>query len=312
MITLEYLYIFAGLVFAGIAVLSACDRGNRKRIGNAAFWALFSASFLLGSHMTDFQNGLLVVALVIAGGFNFIGPSSPPTTSREEREISAARYGNGLFGIALIIPAVALFGTLALKNSGLVDPQQVTIICLGVGIIVALAVAMLWMRPPLLAPLEEGRRLSDTVGWAMVLPQMLASLGAVFAAAGVGKEVGVLATSYLPLGSPIAAVCAYCVGTALFTVVMGNAFAAFPVMTAAIGLPLIVQKFHGDVTIMAAIGMLSGFCGTLTTPMAANFNLVPAALLDLPRYAVIRVQIPTAAMLLAANIVLMATLVFRF
>jgi uncharacterized membrane protein len=141
---------------------------------------------------------------------------------------------------------------------------------------------------------------------------MLASLGAVFAAAGVGREVGALATQYLPLGSPFAAVCAFCLGMALFTAVMGNAFAAFPVMTAAIGLPLVVHKFHGDVTVMAAIGMLAGFCGTLTTPMAANFNLVPAALLDLPRYAVIRAQIPTAIIMLFVNIALMEALVFRF
>ena len=43
---------------------------------------------------------------------------------------------------------------------------------------------------------------------------------------------------------------------------------------------------------MAAIGMLSGFCGTLMTPMAANFNIVPAALLELAdRNAVIKAQI---------------------
>jgi uncharacterized membrane protein len=93
---------------------------------------------------------------------------------------------------------------------------------------------------------------------------------------------------------------------------MGNAFAAFPVMTAGIGLPLIVGKFGGDPAIMSAIGMLSGFCGTLVTPMAANFNLVPAALLGLKdRYAVIKVQIPTALLVLAANTVLMYALVFR-
>jgi len=94
---------------------------------------------------------------------------------------------------------------------------------------------------------------------------------------------------------------------------MGNAFAAFPVMTAAIGVPLIVNKFGGDPAIMGAIGMLSGFCGTLTTPMAANFNIVPAALLELPdRYGVIKVQIPTAIAMLAGNIALMSLLVFRF
>jgi len=84
-------------------------------------------------------------------------------------------------------------------------------------------------------------------------------------------------------------------------------------MTAGIGLPLIVKKFGGDPAIMASIGMLSGFCGTLMTPMAANFNIVPAALLDLPdRYAVIKAQVPTALILLLANTLLMYFLVFRF
>jgi uncharacterized membrane protein len=98
---------------------------------------------------------------------------------------------------------------------------------------------------------------------------------------------------------------------ALFTVIMGNAFAAFPVMTAGIGLPLIVGKFGGDPAIMSALGMLSGFCGTLLTPMAANFNIVPAAVLELrDRNAVIKVQAPTAFFLLFANTVMMALFVF--
>ncbi len=117
----------------------------------------------------------------------------------------------------------------------------------------------------------------------------------------------------IPLDSRLAVVCAYTLGMAGFTAVMGNAFAAFPVMTAAIGLPLIVRKFGGDPAIMGAIGMLSGFCGTLTTPMAANFNIVPVALLELPdRWAVIRAQLPTALALLAVNTALMYLLVFRF
>jgi uncharacterized membrane protein len=46
--------------------------------------------------------------------------------------------------------------------------------------------------------------------------------------------------------------------------------------------------------------------------MAANFNIVPAALLELPdKNAVIKVQIPTAAALLVVNIFLMYFLMFR-
>jgi len=170
---------------------------------------------------------------------------------------------------------------------------------------------LVMLRPPLSAPVTEARRLMDSVGWAAVLPQSLAALGALFATAGVGTVVAGLATTSLPLGTPYAAVAAYAVGMALFTMIMGNAFAAFPVMTAGIGLPLVVQQFGGDVVIVTAIGMLSGFCGTLMTPMAANFNIVPAALLELrDRYGVIRAQIPTALLVLAANIALMSLFAF--
>jgi uncharacterized membrane protein len=317
-ITLDWVYAASGLAFVGFMLLSVRDRTNAKRFGNAAFWGLLAISFLAGSRIGDLANGLVVFALVLLGGTGRLGFGKPKTTSAAERLESARRRGNWLFVPALIIPAVALAGTLFLKNAHLggvmlADPKQVTLISLAAGALLALVCAMAWLRPPLLAPLEEGRRLIDTIGWAAILPQMLAALGAVFALAGVGKAVGTIATHYLPLGEPTAAVIAYCIGMALFTAVMGNAFAAFPVMTAAIGLPLIVHTFHGNPAIMAAIGMLSGFCGTLTTPMAANFNIVPAALLELPdRNGVIKIQLPTAVAMLVLNTILMAVLVYRF
>ena len=237
--------------------------------------------------------------------------------TQPDREASAARWGNRLFIPALTIPAVTLLGTFVLKGASiggalLVDQKQITSISLGIATLVALAVCMIMLRPPLSAPIHEARRLWDSVSWAAVLPQMLASLGALFAVAGVGKVVAGLAERWIPLGSPFVAVVTYTVGMALFTMIMGNAFAAFPVMTAGIGLPLIVARCGGSVTVMAAVGMLSGFCGTLMTPMAANYNIVPAALLELPdEYAVIKAQIPTALMLLTVNTVIMYTFVYR-
>lgn len=316
MIGYEQLYVLVGLFFAAYAVLGLLD--GSKHLGNAAFWALLAVSFLFGSKIGDIGNGVLVLTLVALGGFNLLGRGDPVTTTPEERMASAERRGNWLFVPILIIPVTALIGTLFLKNvhagsALLFDPKALTLVCLGFGVVLSLAVAMLWLRPPLLAPLQEGRRLADTIGWAAILPQMLASLGAVFALAGMGRQVGTFVTNYLPLGQPFEAVAAYCIGMALFTAIMGNAFAAFPVMTAAIGLPLIVGKFHGDPVIMGAIGMLAGYCGTLATPMAANFNIVPAALLELPdRNGVIKAQIPTAIPMLIGNIVLMYLLVFRY
>jgi uncharacterized membrane protein len=317
MITLEHVYILSGLLIGAFAVLSFRDRSNPRRFVNGTFWSLMAASFLFGSRLGDLGNGVLVLALVALGAIG-LGRGATASTTIEQRRESAVAHGNWLFAPALLIPAVALFGSLFLKTATihgvpLLDAKQVTLISLGAGAAIALAAAMLWLKPPLLAPLQEGRRLMDTIGWATILPQMLASLGAVFALAGVGGAVGHVATTYLPLGYPAAAVAVYCLGMALFTAIMGNAFAAFPVMTAAIGLPLIVHKFGGDVVIMSAIGMLSGFCGTLTTPMAANFNIVPAALLELKdRNAVIKAQLPTAGLMLIANIILMECLVYRF
>jgi uncharacterized membrane protein len=310
-IGIAQVYLLAGLAFAAFALLSARDASNPRRGANAAFWGLLALSMLAGDRLGDFGNGLLVLALVAIAGLGGLGRGNGASTS-EFRESEALRHGNRLFLLALVIPLVALGGTLGFKHvPGLVDPKQVTLVSLALGTLIALGIGMSWLRVKPAAPLEEGRRLMDAVGWAAILPQMLASLGAVFALAGVGAVVGDLITTVIPDGSRLGAVIAYGLGMVLFTMVMGNAFAAFPVMAAAIGLPLLIRQYHGDPAIVAAIGMLAGFCGTLMTPMAANFNIVPAALLDLKdRNAVVKAQVPTALPLLAVNIALIWFLAF--
>jgi uncharacterized membrane protein len=315
MITLPMIYDLAGVMFAAVAIQAALDAANPRRLFSAGFWGLYAINFLAGSYLPDFANGLLVLAMVALAAIG-LGQGVPTTTTHDQRAAGAARYGNILFIPALLIPGVTLLGTLFLKSvtiagQPLIDPAQATLISLGLGVVVALVVALVLLKPPPLAPIREARRLVETIGWAAVLPQMLAALGAVFAVAGVGTVIAGLLNDYVPLDTPLLAVIAYAAGMALFTAIMGNAFAAFPVMTAAIGLPLVVHKFGGNPEVVCAIGMLSGFCGTLCTPMAANFNIVPAALLELPdRNGVIRVQVPTAIILLLGNIALMYCLAF--
>jgi uncharacterized membrane protein len=306
MITYEWLYWLAGAFFAGWSILSLRDR----RIGNAAFWGVLAASFFLGSHVSDFINGLLVLALVAIAGAGGVKRSAPATTTPAERGADAERLGKRLFYPALIVPVTAVAGTLLYNytpfgETGLFEPRRETLLLFGIGVLVALAAATVWLRPPLLAPAEEGRRLLDSIGWAAILPQMLAALGAVFALAGVGEIIGALAGGAIPEGSVLLTVVVFALGMVLFTMIMGNAFAAFPVMVAAIGIPLLVEQYGGNPAVIGAVGMLAGFCGTLMTPMAANFNIVPAALLELKdQNAVIRQQIGTALPLLACNIVI--------
>jgi uncharacterized membrane protein len=300
MIGLNLVYGVAGATFAIFALLSARDR----RFANAAFFALIALSFLAGDRLGDVANGVLVLALVAiaASGRMRRAAAAPPAQDR---------HGARVFVPALVIPATALLGTLAFKHlPGLVDPKQATLVALTIGTLAALALCYLLLRARPREPFVAGRTLIDDIGWVAIMPQMLASLGAVFALAGVGEVVGALVGTVIPAGSIVGAVLAYTLGMALFTIVMGNAFAAFPVMAAAVGVPLLIRQAGGDPAIVAAIGMLAGFCGTLMTPMAANFNLLPAALLDLKdRYGVIRAQVPTALPLLAFNIVLLYAMI---
>jgi uncharacterized membrane protein len=311
MINLHWLYILTGAMFAAFALLSLRDRSNRKRFGNALFWALVATSFWFGDYLGDLGNGILVLAIVAVAGAHLLGRGETISTSIEQRVELAKRYGSKLFLPALIIPVTAFFGTLLfnytpLKGTGLIDPKATTLVLLGAGVLIALAVCYAWLRPPVLAPLDEGRRLMDSIGWAAILPQMLAALGAIFAAAGIGDIIGGVAGSAIPHGSVFLAIVLYAVGMAIFTIIMGNAFAAFPVMVAAIGVPILIHGAGADPAVIGAVGMLSGFCGTLLTPMAANFNIVPAALLELKdQYGVIRMQVATAIPLFICNILIL-------
>jgi uncharacterized membrane protein len=317
MITLHWLYTLAGAMFAAFTLLSAVDRTNPKRFGNAAFWGLMALSLLGGDWIGDFGNGLLVLGLAGLAGFGFIGRSHPPTTSDEERQRWSEKLGNKLFLPALIIPATALVGTLVYNYTpagsfGWIEAKRETYVFLGLGVLLAIATIFLWLRPSAIAPLQEGRRLIDAIGWAAVLPQMLAALGVLFAAAGVGDIIGSLAQAVIPEGSVFLTVLVFAIGMALFTMIMGNAFAAFPVMAAAIGVPLLIEHYDGNPAVVGAVGMLAGFCGTLMTPMAANFNLVPAALLELKdQYGVVKAQLATALPMLAINILIIYFAAFR-
>jgi len=321
MIRAEWFFWLVGAVFLVMAVQMAFDRTNPKRYTTAAFWGLLGAAFIYSTWVLTKKAspellGAGVLVMAGLGGFGLTGRGRVDTTTREQRLASARRYGSRLFIPALTIPVVAVLCATVVKNitingRPILEPKQETILGLGIGTIVALVVAMVMLRERRVAtPLHDGRGMLEAIGWAALLPQLLATLGVLFTVAGVGTVIGRLSGHVLPDDKYIA-VGVYCLGMALFTVVMGNAFAAFPVMTAAIGWPVLVQQGHGNPVVVLAVGMLAGFCGTLTTPMAANFNIVPAALLELKdQYGPIKAQIPTAIPLLACNIAIMSIFAF--
>ncbi|MDB5367481.1 MAG: hypothetical protein JWM77_3408 [Rhodospirillales bacterium] len=294
MITLDHIYLLFGVLLAGAALVL---RG--RPAGSTLFWGLFAAEFLLGSILPDWANGIVALVLVaLAARIRFAPRASPPKRGEPR-----------LLLLALAVPALTVLFTLT--GESFLAAADRTLIAFGVAAFMALLLALAILRERPDAASVEMRRLIDSIGWAILLPQLLATLGAMFATAGVGDEVAAAVNLIAPSLGRVGLIALYGVGMALFTIALGNAYAAFPVLAAGVGIPLLV-KDGGDPAVIGAIGMLCGFCGTLCTPLAANFNLVPAALLELrDRFGVIRAQAPTGAIVLLANLLLLWALAWR-
>ncbi|GGE26697.1 permease [Pullulanibacillus camelliae] len=315
---MQFLYYLIGVIVLVVAGQILLDRNHPKRWTSGLFWFLFAMTFIIGDKVSHLVIGYMILAMVALSALGQVKNGGRDTSTKEERLEKANWLKGKLFIPALMIPVFTVIGTLTLGHIHfgkwhLIDTTQVTLISLGIAAILSFVGAMVITKAKWQVPAREGSRLLQSVGWAVLLPQLLATLGGIFAAAGVGKVVSDLVGDYLPTTNAFVAVLAYCLGMMVFTIIMGNAFAAFAVITAGIGLPFIVQMHGGNPGIMAALGMFAGYCGTLMTPMAANFNIVPAMLFELEdQNAVVKKQIPSAITIFIVNMFLMYFLVYHF
>ena len=304
MLTLDHVYLLCGIYLVLFGVLSFGDSKNLKRFGTGLFWLVYGITFLGGSALGNENAGWMVILMAVIVAAKQMGHGDYHETSKEEKNASAQQLGNRLLIPVLAVGVITLILAATTKLGALVS--------FGIASIVAIVIALAITRGAPLQTFHEGRRLIDAIGWAAILSQLLAALGSLFAKAGIGKIVSDIVASAIPTDSALAVVIAYCLGMAIFTIIMGNAFAAFAVITSGIGIPLVIMGHGADPLIVAPIAMLAGYCGTLMTPMAANFNIVPAALLEMQsKYGVIRAQLPLAIALLVANILLMYFLGFH-
>jgi uncharacterized membrane protein len=322
MLRIEYLYWLVGAFLIASALFNARER----RFAVAGFWFVLSVPFVFGDAVVAATRagnalpaqimGIVVIVLALLAALSKHRVQKDSTHAEAERAKAAHRFGNRLFLPALAIPVFTMLlyfsGKYLLWNGEyLLDQKALTLTALGIASLLALIAALRVTRSPIAESIGHGRHVLDSLSWAVVLPMVLATLGGVFTATGVGDAIAAATGALIPIDNRMACLLAFALGMVLFTVVMGNAFAAFPVMMAGIGLPLLILNHGADPAILGAIGMLTGYCGTLLTPMAANFNIVPAVLLELPnQYGVIRSQLPTAICLMVVNIILMAILVF--
>ena len=310
--SLNAVYVVTGAVLWVFAVMTFRDRGNRRRIGSSLFWFILGMTFIFGGVLPHWVTGLLVLAMVAIDGAGRVMRGTSHEATPEEQRAEARRLGDRIFLPVLVIPAL----TFACAASALAfkwfagDVNRAALVGLGLSGLVAVLVGMRLTGGSLRETMEQGRRLNDAVGTVSILPQLLASLGVIFAAAKVGDLIAQGIQQIIPADNLFLLVLANCLGMALFTVVMGNSFAAFPVIAAGVLVPLIVQPFGVDPAMVGIITLTAGSSGTLMTPMAANFNIVPAALLNMREpYGVIKFQLPFALTIWTLHVLLMWLLI---
>ncbi len=305
----EVFYSIIGLVFILVGVKALKDEGCTKKYTTAAFWFLLAFTFICGPWVPKWLVGAAIIIMAVLTAINGVVQSRNDVPDPKEVRANADKFGYKIFIPAGCIALVAVVGaTLGSKVPALSWLTANNAIGLSGLVALCAAIALTGCAPKYAA--IDGARLMDNVNTTGILPQLLSALGALFTAAGVGDAISHYVSMVVPDNNILIACFVYCLGMALFTMIMGNGFAAFSVIMVGVGIPFLISK-GGDPIIVGALGLTAAYCGTLCTPMAANFNIVPAALLETKsKYSVIKSQIPFAVCMLLIHVVLLYVFAF--
>ncbi|MFD1421803.1 DUF979 domain-containing protein [Lactiplantibacillus songbeiensis] len=299
---LEVFYVLIGLIMLFAGIESFRDRENPARIGTGLFWVILAVIFAGAKFLPYLVIGILILILGLLSLFKQIKPGNIKGIDEKVAEKSAQRLGGWIFMPSVVLAILSIVIAQFTPLGGQIG--------IGISSVVALITAAVMTRANANMTYHDSERMVRSMGTAGILPQLLAMLGAVFTASGVGELTAKAISGVFPVGNHLLGVALYCIAMAVFTMIMGNGFAAFAVITAGIGIPFVVAQ-GGAPVVVAALGMTSGYCGTLMTPMAANFNSLPVALMEMKdNLGVINQQAPVAIVLLVIQIGLMYVLAF--
>lgn len=326
----ELFYALCGLVSFDAAYRAT--KNDEARLGTSLFWFLLGVIFMFGKIIPPVGVGVLLIIMGCLTALKQVKIGSFVEATPQFRQQASQKIGNKIFIPAVAIGIMALilsfiqydsngiyfvFRTIQIKLISFTSNSTINMTALngavmtGLACLVALLLGIIICRPKMSETRADTSRLLMQVGAACLLPQLLGALGSVFSSAGVGDVISSMISSVIPAGNPVIGVIVYVLGMVIFTMIMGNAFAAFTVITIGIGYPFVIAQ-GGNPAVIGALGMTAGYCGTLLTPMAANFNIVPCAVLETKdqKWAVIKEQLPMSLIMIVIHIILMLVLGF--
>ncbi|MGY3750318.1 DUF979 domain-containing protein [Vagococcus acidifermentans] len=295
---LEGLYIIMGLIVIYAGIKNLLDKSNPNRYGTALFWCTLGIVIAAGRWIPAMVNGILIIIMTLPAVTKKVSKGDSQLPSKEYMQKMSEKLGLKIFIPAFSIGVCAILFVLLTDLGALVG--------VGFGVLAAIVILMFFSRNNKPATfLNDATDMLGTVGPLSMLPMLLASLGAVFTSAGVGDVIASAVKTIVPEGNVNIGIIVYALGMMLFTMIMGNAFAAITVMTVGIGAPFVLS-YGANPALIGMLALTCGYCGTLLTPMAANFNIVPVAMLDMEnKYGVIKNQAATAVFMIIFQITYM-------
>jgi uncharacterized membrane protein len=289
---LEVVFIIMGLVCIYASIKNCRDKENPAALGTSIFWGTLGVVLAVGRFLPPFISGVLIILMAIPAIFRKVKIGKTNAPSAESTKAQSDKIGMKIFIPAFSMGILAIiFALMFSAESALPTVANAALLGVSVGVIVAAVLLMIYDRnnkPAIF--MKDSERFLSMIGPLCMLPMLLASLGAIFTAAGVGNVIAYYVGAIIPEGNIAIGIIVYGLGMVIFTMIMGNAFAAITVMTVGIGFPFVLALGANPIVI-GAMALTTGYCGTLMTPMAANFNIVPVAMLDMKsNYGVIKQQ----------------------
>lgn len=292
---LEAVWVLIGLTAIYAGIKNFMDKENPSRIGTGIFWSSFGIVCALGTWLPSKVSGALVIIMCMPPIFKRVKVGKVDAPTRENTKKQYSKIGMKIFIPAFTVAVCSLLISLFTNISSLV----------GVTIGVFIAVITLRVYSSDNTPkvfMDDSERFLSMMGPLCMLPQLLGCLGGIFTQAGVGEVIAQIVEKIIPKGNVNIGIIVFAIGMALFTMIMGNAFAAITVMTVGIGGPFVLA-YGADPVLIGMLALTCGYCGTLCTPMAANFNIVPVAILNMKdRWGVIKKQVVVAVIMLVVQI----------
>ena len=301
-IGLNVVWVIIGLITIYAGIKNLLDKENPSRVGTAVFWCSFGVVCGFGTWLPAKVSGALVLIMCLPPIFKKVKIGKVDNPTKEHTEQQFKKIGMKIFIPAFSVAVCSLFFALFSNMSSMVA------ITLGVVVAMILLIAYDSKQNKPVVFLKDSERFLGITGPLSMLPQLLGCLGGVFTAAGVGDVVAQLVEKIVPKGNVNIGIIVYAIGMVLFTMIMGNAFAAITVMTVGIGAPFVLA-YGANPVVIGMLALTCGYCGTLLTPMAANFNILPVAILNMKdRWGVIKKQVLVAIIMLVFQICYMIVL----